>query len=48
MTVTHFSLNEPWPEERAPKNRSAIIDLVGQVQKNAAKHERSRIAVHAL
>lgn len=47
MTVTHFMLNEQWPEDRAPPNRSAFLDLVGQVQKTAAKYEHSRIAVHA-
>lgn len=47
MNVTHFIYNEQWADERAPRNRSAFLELVGQVQKTAVKFERSRIAVHA-
>lgn len=48
MTVTHFMLNEPWPEDRAPPNRTAFLDLVENVQKTFANNDySSRIAVHA-
>ncbi|CAF1007134.1 unnamed protein product [Brachionus calyciflorus] len=47
MNATHFVLNENWLEDKAPKNKSCILDLVGQVQKTAAKYDKSRIAVHA-
>ena len=47
VNVTHFMYNEIWPEDRAPLSRTAFLDLVGQVQKTAAKNERSNIAVHA-
>lgn len=47
MNVTHFMYNESWPEDRAPQNRSAFIDLVSLVQKTAAKQQRSCTVVHA-
>ncbi|RNA36674.1 receptor-type tyrosine- phosphatase epsilon isoform X1 [Brachionus plicatilis] len=45
--VTHFILNEEWPEDSIPSNKACILDLIGQVQKTGAKCERSRVAVHA-
>ena len=47
MTVVQFGFNESWPEDRAAKSRSALIDLVGQVQRSTAKFDFTRIAVHA-
>ena len=45
--VILYIFNEQWLEDRAPKSRSAFIDLVCQVQKTVAADENSRIAVHA-
>lgn len=47
MNITHFIYNEIWPEDKIPQNRSAFLELVGQVQKTATKYEHSRICVHA-
>lgn len=46
VNVTQISYNDPWAENRAPRNRASFIGLVNQVQRLAYQQPHSRIAIH--